>query len=472
MTEYTHGASGVIKDAVIAESGDATTATVAIGTLPVNLVADGASMVGKPLRMDDASAKSAYGYSSDWGKYTLCEVQQAYFGGEQGNVGGLYCVNVLDPAKHKATQGGSETVAFSKGTGYISDPDAIVSTVKVEGATAVTASFDAARERIAITATGLSADTANVTWDKVDPSKVKAADIAAAVEVVDDLYPLLNVVPNIVIAPGWSHEPAVYDAIESKVRAIDGRFIGFALADIPGTQTTVEKALEWKLANGYDSKFAKACWPCAKDADGNVYRASTLFAREMSKKDALNGGVPYATASNTALTLESVCLEDGSAVRLYQEHGNQLNEYGVSTLIAWGGTVRLWGGHTAGYAFGKDGLELSSVFDTNVRMLAYIVNSFILEHGDEIDQPMTTALKDSVLFAEQSKLDGLVAMGALTGSPKAAFLPSSNSSGDIIEGCFTWDLSATPTPQFKSAKAVVAYSTEGFNAYISDGEGE
>lgn len=472
MSEYTHGVSGSIKDAVIAASGDATTATVAIGTLPVNLMSDWSGMVGAPLRMDDASAKSSYGYSSEWGKYTLCEVQQAYFGSEQGNVGGLFCINVLDPAKHKAEEGGSETVGFSKGTGYLSDPDAIVSTIKVAGATGVTASYDAARERIAITAEGVSGDSAKVTYDKVDPSKVKPADVVAAVAAVDDLYPLLNVVPNIVIAPGWSSETSVYDAIEAKVRAVDGRFIGFALADIPGTQATVEKALEWKLANGYDSKYTKACWPCAKDADGNVYHASTLFAREMSKKDAANGGVPYATASNTALELESLCLEDGSAVRIYQEQGNQLNEYGVSTLIAWGGTVRLWGGHTAGYAFGKDGLEMTSVFDTNVRMLAYVVNSFILEHGDEIDQPMTLALKDSILFTEQSKLDGLVAMGALTGSPKAAFLPSSNPSGDIAEGSFTWDLSATPTPQFKSARAVVAYSTEGLSAYISDGEGE
>ena len=103
-------------------------------------------------------------------------------------------------------------------------------------------------------------------------------------------------------------------------------------------------------------------------------------------------------------------------------------------------------------------------------MLCYIINSFILEWGDEIDQPMTKALQETVLFTEQSKLDGLVAMGALTGNPTCSFLASSNPMSDIVEGNFTWDLSATPTPQFKTARAVVAYSTEGFNAYISDGE--
>lgn len=469
MTEYTHGVYGELKDAVIAASGDATTAAVAIGTLPVNLVADWSAMVGVPLKMDNASAKDSFGYCSDWSKYTLCEVMQAFFGGASGNVGGLYCINLLDPAKHKAAAKGEQTVAFKRGVGYLSDTDAIVSSIAVEGAEAVTAYYNAASEKIVINASGLSAETAKVTYDKVDPSKVEAQDIVGAVAVLDDLYPMLNAVPNIVIAPGWSDDDSVYDAITDKVQAIDGRFFGFAVADAPTSVKTIDAALEWKVSSGRDSKFSKVCWPCAKDADGAIYHASTLFAREMVKKDAAHGGVPYVTASNTALDLEAVCLPDGAPVKMYQEHGNQLNEYGISTIIAWGGQIRLWGGHTAGYAFGADN-EASSIFDTNVRMLCHIINSFILEWGDEIDQPMTKALQETVLFTEQSKLDGLVAMGALTGNPKCSFLASSNPMSDIVEGNFTWDLSATPTPQFKTARAVVAYSTEGFSAYISDGE--
>ena len=470
MAEYTHGVYGVLKDSVIAAAKDASTAAVAIGTLPVHLVANSAELVRTPLPMDNAAAKDQYGYCSNWSDYTLCEVMQGFFGGTSGNVGGLYCINVLDPSKHKASSGGSETIGFTNGVGYLDDVDAIVSTIEVEGASSVSAAYSTGTERIVITAEGLSASSATVTYDKVDPSKVTASDVREAVALIDDLYPLLNVIPNVIIAPGWSDDDSVYNAMIAKAQAIDGRFFAFVLADVAASAKTIDEALEWKLANSRASKFSKVCWPCAKQAGGAVYHLSTLFAREMLKSDAAHGGVPYATASNTKLTgVESVCLADGTAVRMYQDDGNKLNEYGISSVIAWGGQLRLWGGHTAGYAFGADN-EASAIFDTNVRMLCYIINSFITEWADEIDKPMTKALQDTVLFTEQSKLDGLVAMGALTGNPKVSFLSSSNSTTDLVNGEFTWDLSATPTPQFKTARAVVAYSTEGFNAYISDGE--
>ena len=204
---------------------------------------------------------------------------------------------------------------------------------------------------------------------------------------------------------------------------------------------------------------------------GVVYHLSTLFAREMVRNDTLNDGVPYASASNTSIAGGGVCLADGTAVKMYNEHGNQLNEYGISTAIAWGGEVRLWGGHTAGYAYGDSNQEASAIFDTNIRMLCYLVNNFQTRWISKIDKPMTLSLKETILFTEQAILDGLVAQGALVGEPKIEFLPSSNSQGDLIQGEFTWDLSVTPTPQFKMARAVVAYTTDGFDAYITS-EGE
>ena len=65
MAEYLHGPYGILKDAVVANVGDASTAVVAIGTLPVHLLDDYSDMVGVPLAMPDASAKNTYGYSSD-----------------------------------------------------------------------------------------------------------------------------------------------------------------------------------------------------------------------------------------------------------------------------------------------------------------------------------------------------------------------------------------------------------------------
>ena len=470
---YKHGTYGVLKDAVVSNVDEASTAVVAIGTLPVHLLADYSDTIGLPLPMPDASAKNRYGYSPTWASFTLCEVMQAFLGGSAGNIGGLYAINVLDPAKHKATTDTEVQVTFANGIGTITDELAIVSTIAVTGVTNATASYDWATGVITINA-GDATGAKTVTYRRINPTAVTATDIVAAVEAVDDLYPLLNVIPNVIIAPGWSDNASVYSALVGKAQAIDEHFLGFVVADIPATETvdTAEKAIAWKAANGYTSKFSKVCWPMMKDVSDTVYHLSTLFAREMVRNDELNDGVPFASASNTSVAGGGICLADGTAVKMYNEHGNALNEYGISTAIAWGGEVRLWGGHTAGYQFGSTNQDASAIFDTNIRMLCYILNGFQTRWIDEIDQPMTLALQETILFNEQAILDGLVAQGALVGNPVVSFTPSNNPGGNIVQGEFTWDIAATPTPQFKTARAIVAYTTDGLNVYISDSEGE
>ena len=466
---YEHGVYGVLKDSVIASVDEATTATVAVGTLPVHLLADYTGLVGAPLPMADSTAKSDYGYSTSWDKFTLCEVMQGFLGASSGNIGGLYCINVLDPSSHKKGTDTTTSLTFADGVAVLDDELAIVSTIAVDGVTAAntSAAYDWSTGKITIKATGATG-AKTVTYRQVDVTAVTTADFTEAIGAIDDLYPLYNVVPDLILAPGWSQTPAIYAALVEKAQSVNGHFLGFVLA-ASTSAATVEAAIAWKASNGYTSKFSKACWPCVTDLGGDVYHLSTLFAREMARKDADSDGVPYKSASNTALTDAGVCLADGTAVKIYDEEGNHLNAYGISTAKAWGGVVRLWGGHTAGYIYGASGTEASAVFDTNIRMLCHLVNGFQRRWVDEIDQPMTLALRDTILFSEQGLLDGLVARGALVGNPKIRFSRSSNTDSDIVQGVFTWDVEATPTPQFKTARAVVAYTTEGFDAYITEG---
>lgn len=471
--DYTHGTYGVLKDAIIPGAEEPTTATVAVGTLPVHLLADSGGLAGTPLACVNANAKTAYGYCSDWASYTLCEVMQAFLGSADGNQGGLYLINVLDPEKHRAAEDTTEEVTFSNGRGYLADTDAIVATLKVEGDVAATASYDSSSERIAIDAAVADGQVA-VTYRKADPSKVTASDVAAAVSAVEDIYPAHNVVPNLLIAPGWSDQRAVYEALVAEAQAIDGHFFGFVVADLDASPETgtIEKAIEWKAANAYDSKFSKVCWPRLADASGKVYHVSTLFAREMVRNDGLNEGVPFVTASNTAMDGAQVVLSDGATqVRMYEEDGNLLNAHGISTAIAWAGGIYLWGGHTAAYAFGVDNLALG-IFDTNMRMLCYILNDFQTSFQAFVDRPMTVAMKDTILFAEQQKLNAWVAQGALLGDPTVSFQSSSNDLTTLANGEFTFDMGVTPTPQAKTLRAVVAYTTEGLSAYFEEVDGQ
>ena len=115
-------------------------------------------------------------------------------------------------------------------------------------------------------------------------------------------------------------------------------------------------------------------------------------------------------------------------------------------------------------------MDPRAIFDVNIRMLFHITNSFQREWSPKIDKPMTLQLKDTILQREQEKLDALVARGALLGEPKVLFLESENSTTDLMNGDFRWDIPATPTPPLKSATVYVAYTDAGFSAYFADSE--
>ena len=152
-----------------------------------------------------------------------------------------------------------------------------------------------------------------------------------------------------------------------------------------------------------------------------------------------------------------------------QQTGKELTQNGISTAVAWGGEWVLWGDHTAAYTYGAD-VDPRAIFDVSMRMLMHITNSFQREWSPEIDEPMTRALKDRIINREQEKLDGYVSMGALLGEPVILFLESENSTTDVMNGDFRWDIAVTPTPPLKSASVYVAYTDAGFSVYYEGGD--
>ena len=237
---------------------------------------------------------------------------------------------------------------------------------------------------------------------------------------------------------------------------------------------TLALAKSWKTNNGYDSMYTKVFYPQAKTSDGKIYHLSSLAIAETLRVDASHNGIPMETCSNQKVPVDAQYFGSSSANQGFdQSQGNTLNEVGITTLVKWGGSWRLWGNHTAAFVAGNDGNATSDVdplaiFDTNMRMQEYIINSFEADHGDEVDEPMDRNLKDTILVAEQSKLDSLVAQGALIGSPVITFTESENSISDMINGNFTWNISDTPTPPAKSLTAKVAYTDAGFSSYFGE----
>ncbi len=231
------------------------------------------------------------------------------------------------------------------------------------------------------------------------------------------------------------------------------------------TIDTNEETMAWKVNNAYDSERSKVFWPQVFDAGTDrIFHCSTLGIVEFMRADSLHKNVPCETCSNKEIPVTSQYFGKNSTNKGFDRaEANNLNEVGISTAYSDGGKMKLWGGHTAKFRYGADD-DVRCVFDTYMRTLMYLENDFQKRFGPDVDKPFTPAKRDSILNYEQNVLDDLVAIGALVGEPKIYFLASENSTADLIQGDFKFNIPVTTTPQFKSATAEVNYTDEGLSA--------
>ena len=485
---YKHGAYGEFAESISGAATQSGTCVVYVGTAPVNLIRGyaAADLVNVPVKLDDLAAARRYmGTSKNWTAFTLCEAFGVHFENPITNAGPVVAINVLDPALHKKTEQTTKQITFTNGRAIIESDTIILDTLvlsdKVEGVD-FTIDYDWTNGRVLIDSIADVEITGQVqaTYSEVDTSKITKAEIIGGVTAagvysglgaVALVYQELNLIPNLIVAPGWSHDPEVYAAMVSASMKINGHWDAFVFADLTLTEVdTIEEAIEWAEDNGYTSERSKTFWPQFVLVTGNVVHGSTLAAWRQLLVDAEHNGIPMETCSNKAVPIARQYFGVSSTNRGFdQSRANDLNAAGISTAVYWGGQWVLWGGHTAAYTFGAV-TDNRVVFDNSIRMMMYVTNSFQQEWALTIDGPMTTSMADTVKAREQAKADALVAVGALIGTPEVRFDQSANSTDDLVEGNFVWDFSATPTPQFKSGTIRVAYTDAGFESYLGGEE--
>ena len=499
--EYLYGAYGHIGETVAQSAVQAGTTPVYVGTAPVNLVrgfAD-AGVINEPIKLSNmVDAQRKLGYAADWGTFTLCEVMNAHFNNTIGNIGPIYVINVLDPSegKHRKAEETTKQLSFTGGRAEFASGTIILDTLtiaKSEGGdyaegTDYAVDYNFTKGTVIITSliddsplTG----TLTASFYEVDDTAIEDEDIIGGVTASGEysglssialLYPEQFAVCNLIAAPGWSHSPAVYNAMLTTSQKINGHWDSFVVADLPlvdGSAQAVDaitKAVAWKKNNAFTGERSKVYWPQGIDNLGNVYHLSTLAVVELMRADFSHNSVPMETCGNKAIPIIKQYFGANATNRGFsQQEGKELTQNGISTAVAWGGEWVLWGDHTAAYTYGAD-VDPRAIFDVSMRMLMHITNDFQREWSPKIDEPMTRALKDEIINREQEKLDGYVSMGALLGEPKIVFLESENSTTDIMNGDFRWDIAVTPTPPLKSASVYVAYTDAGFSVYYEGGD--
>lgn len=452
MSDYKHGISiGEVATPIPTPTQSLATITVAIGTAPVNLLDDPSSAVNKPIKVSSYDeAVALIGDSDDWDKYTLCQVTDAFF--KQFAVSPVVFVNVLDPTIHKsdeinATVAINNKIATVEVEGILLDNSFVVEdtdgiTTYSKG-TDYTVDFnDSGYPEINILSTGTistSETELKVSYIKLDPSKVTENDIIGGyteatgaykgIECITKVYPMLNLVPGLLIAPGWSQKKEVEAALKAKNTFINGSFNAQVIADIDSAAVKVfSKAAEWKSTNGYNDKREIVLWPKIK-INKKIYWYSAILAALIVYTDTQNSDVPFKSPSNKKIPISSTVLADGTEVFLDQVQANKLNASGIVTAINMSGW-RTWGNNTAIYPESTDPkdrwIPIRRVFD-------WWGNNFVVDFFDKVDDPTDYRLIESIVDDENLKANGYQAAGQIAGA-KITFSQADNSIDSILSG--------------------------------------
>ena len=454
---------------------------VVFGTAPVHLTNNPTKNVNRPVicySWDEAVA--AFGYSNNWDEYTLSEVMYSQF--KLYGVKPIIFVNVLDPAKHKEDVKDTEGKAVTQGRVLLHEP-VLLDTLKVKRADAAesakniedyTAAYDDDGNLvISVTPTGAlkSVDKLYLEYTKIDPSKVKDADIiggaskagTAGLEWIDSIYTLFSLVPGIVAAPGWSDRPSVAAVMKAKAMNISGLFRCICLTDVDtGAATHYSDVNEWKNKNSYTGVNQIVCWPCVKSGD-MVFHMSTHILGIIGLMDAGNEDVPYDTPSNLPMQATGICLKDGKEVALSLEQANLLNSQGIMTALNHAGGWKSWGDYMGAYP------SITDVKDTFIsvrRMFDWQYQTFILTYWQKVDRPLMPRLVRTIIDSEKVRLNGLVSRGFMLGAD-VKFIEEENPLTDLLQGIFRIHTNITPPVPAKEIVDILEYDVNNFKALFA-----
>lgn len=457
--------------------------TVVVGTAPVNLVSD--PSLHKPvLAMSFGEAAEKLGYSNNLSDFTLCEVMDTHF--KLFNVGPVVFINVMDPTKHKTTVTDSE-IPLSNGKATIQKEGILLDSLVVKSApgastpliknTDYTAAFDS-NGLVVISAVSGGAITTGaltkvvVTYSHLDSSKVTNNDIiggydaltgkSTGIELINSVFPLLRLVPGVLIAPKFSKSTAVAAVMRAKVKNINGNFKAITIVDIDTTVAPVyTDAVTVKNANSLVDSYQDVRWGDLKLGD-KEYHFSSQQAALIAYVDSTTGDIPFKSPSNKGLQMDAL-LANGLEVALGPDQAEFLNANGINTALNFIGGWKSWGNRTSAYPGTTD---VKDSFIAVRRMFNWIGNTLILSFWDNVDDPTNARLIDTFLDSSNIWLNGLSAQGALLGG-RVEFREEENPLTDLLNGKVRLHVfAASPVPA-EHIEFIVEFDVEYLNTLFA-----
>lgn len=459
-----------VRNSVITVKQQSFTLPVVYGTAPVHLSTMDAAPVQVPILTDSlAEAKNKLGYSEDWSKYTLCEVMQSHF--ELYKQSSIVFINVLDPSKHK-TEVAAAPKTFTDGLLILPDDGIIPSTLALSPTEAgdnyekdqdYTFTYDKTGKMIISTVQGGRIglnDAVQAAYSKLAPEKVLSTDLiggidvstgkATGFELLNQIVPRFGLIPGIVLAPGYTHDPDIGAVLTAKASNINGHFKAQTITDLPPSQKYTDVG-EWKTANGYINKRQFNLYPKAK-RQGRTYWFSTHLAGVIISTDSANDGVPAESPSNKRMQIDGMENDNGELF-LGPDTAGALNAQGIITGLNLTGTWTSWGNRTAAFPDEKDP---ENAFIPVRRMFDWIANVATITYWSYLDGVITTRMVEAVTDQLNVWLNGLQSRGFILGG-RVEFLKDENPDENLMDGKLKFHIFVTPPSPAQTIEFLLEY---------------
>lgn len=275
-------------------------------------------------------------------------------------------------------------------------------------------------------------DITNVTVNDIIGGIDAATGERKGLELVEEVFPRFKMIPGQILAPGFSHEPALYPLLQAKAEKNNSFFKSMTIIDLP----SLPLADLLEARKPISSPNAILTTPRVKVGEENHW-LSNHAAGLIAKRDSQNSSIPYESPSNKGLNITGV-----EKVYIIEE-SNYLNGQGIILPFSFTGGWKLWGNRTAAYPATTD---LKDSMLPNRRMANWINNTLILDSWQKIDDPMNKRLIDSFISKWQIFLNGQVAAGFLIGG-RISFQEEDNPLTDLSDGIIRFRLDyLSPTP--------------------------
>ncbi|MBI4691699.1 MAG: phage tail sheath subtilisin-like domain-containing protein [Nitrospirae bacterium] len=381
-------------------------------------------------------------------------------------------VNVFDPAVHK-TAVSAEAKTFTTDKITLANPGVANEVVKNTDGTVTYVkdtdyTIDYAKGEITRLATGqiTAGQSVKVDYNWADVSKVYTTEIIGGVdattnkrtglELIEEVFSSFGKVLGIVLAPGYSYNSSVANAMIAKAEKVSDHFKAQAYIDVPPTVEKPADALTFKATFG--SPHAVICWPQIKYGD-QTHWLSAHAAGLTAKVDEKNTGVPYESPSNKELRIDS------PAKILTIQEANYLNEQGIVTVFRFSTGWKLWGNRTAAFP------EVTDIKDSFIpcrRMANWIENNLVLLTWQKVDDPMNKRLIETVVSTENIWLNGLVGRSFLIGA-KVYFRKEDNPLTDLANGIIRFYITYLAPPPAETIEYILEVDVTYFNNLFGGG---